>query len=321
MKSSFIGPARPDARAEPRGRWARFLGSAALASLGLQPGCSAQQAPAPVGSASSRSADPAVARPQVAKPAAPLPPEPKPPPSLKPELRQPWLYPLASDHGIREDKGGRGGFLAPRTHGKHNGLDLLAPIGTELRAPCNGSAKSSVSRSFGKWVKVVCPIPAEIAASRSAYASIFFSHLDSSRIDEKKDVRRGERLGTVGKSGNASGSSIAPHVHVEIVVHDTEARAMEERHSGRDQSSTGAAKRIAAALEEQCLAPNGFSAKDHSLTRARRLDPFVVLSCLSDEKPDLAAPKGSLASASVAWSKQYSAKTFDVDLGREPAKP
>ena len=44
--------------------------------------------------------------------------------------------------------------MAPRTHGKHNGLDLLAPIGTALRSPCSGSAKSAVSRSFGKWVKV-----------------------------------------------------------------------------------------------------------------------------------------------------------------------
>jgi hypothetical protein len=239
---------------------------------------------------------------------------------LKPELRQPWLYPLALDHGIREDKGGRGGFMAPRTHGKHNGLDLLAPIGTELRAPCSGSAKSSVSRSFGTWVKVVCPFPPEIAAQHSAYASIFFSHLDSSHIDEKKDVRRGERLGTVGKSGNARGLSIAPHVHVEIVVHDTETRAIEEQHSGRDQSSTKAATRIAASLEEHCLSPNGFSAKGHSIARARRLDPFVVLSCLSEDKPDLAAPKGDLAKSSVAWSKHYSAQTFDVDRGREPSK-
>ena len=132
--------------------------------------------------------------------------------------------------------------------------------------------------------------------------------------------RRGARLGTVGKSGNARGASIAPHVHVEIAVHDNERRALEERHSGRDQSSTKAARRIVAALEKHCLSPNGFEAKSRRIARARRLDPFVVLSCLSDEKPDWALPKGGLSKSSVAWSEQYAARTFDVDLGREPPK-
>ncbi len=282
-------------------------------------GCSAQQAPPPSDKTVS-TAEPAVARKRVAKPLRPAPPKPKPVASLKPELRKPWVYPLKVDYGIRQDRGGRGGFLAPRTHGKHNGLDLLAPIGTALRSPCSGSATSAVSRSFGKWVKVVCPIPKEIAGEHSAYASLFFSHLDSSVIDNKQDVRAGARLGTVGKSGNARGSSIAPHVHVEIAVHDSERRALEERHSGRDQSGTKAARRIVAALEKHCLSPNGFAAKSRRIARARRLDPFVVLSCLSDEKPDWALPKGGLSKSSVAWSKQYAARTFDVDLGREPLK-
>lgn len=289
-------------------------------SAGLLFGCSAQQSPAPPEVAAAKPAAPtAQTEPALAKSSAPgSPPVVEQPKALPPELRKPWSYPLRVDHGIREDEGGQGGFLAPRTHGKHNGLDFLAPIGTELHAPCTGKAKSAVSSSFGIWVKVVCAVPAEIAGKRDAFASIFFSHLSKSAVREAEAVRQGQLLGKVGKSGNARGSDIAPHVHVEIAVHDTQAEALEERHSGRDHSKTRAAERFARALETQCLEPNGFGPRSHGLSRARRLDPFVVLACLSDDKPRLVDPPTNLISASVAWSKQYEARTFDVDRGRQP---
>ncbi|HSC87751.1 MAG TPA: hypothetical protein VLC09_10795, partial [Polyangiaceae bacterium] len=42
----------------------------------------------------------------------------------------PWAYVLPVDHGVRADESGEGSFRAPRFHGEHNGIDLLAPVGT-----------------------------------------------------------------------------------------------------------------------------------------------------------------------------------------------
>ena len=245
-------------------------------------------------------------------------PEPVAPKAPPPELSETWSWVMPVDHGVRSDDGGRGGFLAPRYHGRHNGLDLLAPIGTPALSPCDGKARSGVSGSFGRWVQVVCKLPGELTRGRSHYASIFYSHLSKALPDkgEFSPVRRGEKVGAVGKSGNASGSDIAPHVHLEIIVHDDEEAAREERHSGRNQKDSRAADLFQKVLVEKCLAPNEFSPQKTELSRARRVDPFVVLSCLAPDKPALTKPKAPLDAVAERWSDHYVAKSFDVNVGR-----
>lgn len=234
-----------------------------------------------------------------------------------PALSEPWSYVLPVDHGVRSDKGGQGGFLAPRYHGRHNGIDLLAPLGTPLHSPCDGKARAGRSRSFGRYVQVVCKLPGELVSGRAPYASLFYSHMSKTTPgSDFERVRRGQTVGAVGKTGNASGSDIAPHVHLEIIVHDDERDAEDETHSGRNQKPSRAASAFLSALDDKCLQPNGFKPKDSALNRARRLDPFVVLTCLAPGKPAYSRPRGSLANDAERWSEHYSARTFDVNVGR-----
>jgi murein DD-endopeptidase MepM/ murein hydrolase activator NlpD len=289
--------------------------------LALSAACtSPPTAPSGSKSAPSTTDEPALARGVAAKrpTRAPPPARPAPPRKPPPDLHRPWAYVMPVDHGVRSDDGGKGGFLAPRFHGRHNGLDMLAPLGTPVLSPCDGEARSGTSGSFGRWVQVVCPVPEELSAGNSLHASIFYSHL--SKVSAKKlefeRVRRGVSVGAVGKSGNASGSDIAPHLHLEIIVHDDAEAARNETHSGRNQGDSPGAGKFADELRKKCLEPNGFASKSADLTRARRLDPFVVLTCLAPEKPALSAPRAPLDAVSERWSSHYAAKSFDVDVGR-----
>jgi murein DD-endopeptidase MepM/ murein hydrolase activator NlpD len=301
----------------------KLLSPATLAAaLPLLAACtSPPSAPSGAKTAPSSTDEPALARGVAARRPPPAPaPEPPAPKKLPPEIASPWSYVLPVDHGVRKDDGGGGAFLAPRYHGKHNGLDLLAPLGTSVLAPCDGRARSGVSGSHGRWVHVVCPLPSELSAGKSLHASIFFSHLSrvTSKSKDFERVRRGATVGAVGKSGNASGSDIAPHLHVEIIVHGDAEAAEAETHSGRSQAKSAGADAFLAELEKRCLAPNGFSARSSDLARARRIDPFVVMTCLAPDKPALTAPRAPLAGAFEKWSQHYLAKAFDVDVGRRP---
>ncbi|MBK7583969.1 MAG: M23 family metallopeptidase [Myxococcales bacterium] len=224
-----------------------------------------------------------------------------------------WV--LAVDHGIRGDKAGAGGFLAPRSHGSHNGLDLLAPLGTPVLAPCSGKARAGRNPSHGKWVHLVCPLPAQLGLGRGRHASFFFAHLnDTAELGAEFGVApAGGVVGSVGKTGNASGGAVSPHLHFEAIIHDTEANALAETHSGRDQSETAAAGELGLALQQRCLGPSGLEAHHKLIWRARRIDPFVLLVCLGAAKPTFKRPPGKLGEASYAWSTAYQATGFDVD--------
>jgi murein DD-endopeptidase MepM/ murein hydrolase activator NlpD len=291
----------------------------AIASFSLLACTSPPSAPAGSRSAPLGSDEPALSKAVIPRepPRAAMPEAlPKKPP---PQLDEPWDWVMPVDHGIRSDDGGKGGFLAPRAHGRHNGVDLLAPLGTPVRAPCDGKARAGVSGSFGRWVQVVCPLPAELSSERALHASIFYSHLSKARPQAQFErVRRKETIGAVGKSGNARAASIAPHLHLEIVVHDGEQAAREESHSGRDQSKSRAAELFLEQLSRRCLQPNGFSSRAGDLGRARRIDPFLVLTCASPNKPAFSSPRKPLDGVHERWSDHYSAKTFDVDIGRRP---
>ncbi len=258
--------------------------------------------------------------PALVKPAPRAEPEARPePPVTLPKLSSPWVWVMSVDHGVRNDAAGEGGFLAPRYHGAHNGLDMLAPLGEAVIAPCSGKATTGVSRSFGIWVHLVCPLPKELRGNEDQRASLFFSHLKHAawKGDDLRNVNRGETIGAVGKTGNAAGPSVASHLHLELIFHDDEEAALAETHSGRKQNDTNAAHSLAKLIDTRCLEPNGFKRREGASFRARRADPFLALSCFTAEKPAYERPKGSLAKASAPWSHYYSASRFDVDAGRQ----
>ncbi len=233
----------------------------------------------------------------------------------------PWTYVLPVDHGVREDGSGKGHFRAPRFHGEHNGIDLLAPVGTATFAACEGRAIAGVSRSFGNWVRVICPVPDSYMARGGPrpWASFFYAHLD--RVDlplgEWADVSLGQQVGAVGKTGNARGTNIQPHLHLELIVQTNRRSAMDENHLGNDQSTVGAASYFASSLQRECLEPLGFRPLSSELSRARRIDPFVALTCLGQQKPDFQRPVGEMRRSSLPWDRYYEATNFNVNLGPE----
>ncbi len=238
-----------------------------------------------------------------------------------PKRDAPWSYVLPIDHGIRFDSSGQGHFRAPRFHGEHNGLDLLAPVGTPVFAACDGQVMAGVSRSFGRWLHVICPVPDAYmkAGGPRPWASFFYAHLDSTNVPRNKwqKVKRSQELGAVGKSGNASSPSVQPHLHLEFIVQKNRRHAMDERHLGRDQSDVDAAEYFSNQLNTECMSIYGFRPKSRLLRRARRIDPFVALTCLSQKKPNYQKAPSPLSGASLAWTKFYDAKDFNVNLGVE----
>lgn len=229
----------------------------------------------------------------------------------------PWAYVLPVDHGVRADESGKGHFRAPRFHGEHNGIDLLAPVGTPVFAACEGRAMSGASRSFGRWIHLVCPVPRGLVQSGNPHASFFYAHLDESKLPHNRwvPVDKGDTLGAVGKTGNASGASIQPHLHLELIIQGSLRAALDERHLGKDQSSVPEAVAFLRSLDERCLEPHGFQPKSGALRRARRFDPFVALTCLSPDKPSFVPAPEPLEFASSAWSQFYLARGFNVDRG------
>ncbi len=238
-------------------------------------------------------------------------------PATPPGKKGPWAYVLPVDHGVRVDDSGKGSFRAPRFHGEHNGIDLLAPVGTPVFAACAGRATSGTSRSFGRWVHLVCPVPDELAESGAPHASFFYAHLAESELPEGRWVRvlKAQDVGSIGKTGNAQGEGVEPHLHLELIIQKNQKSAMDERHLGADQSMVTEAQEFVSAIDDLCLEPNGFQSKSGALRRARRIDPFVVLTCLSSKKPAFEPAPKPLEHASSAWSEYYLASSFNVDRG------
>lgn len=243
-------------------------------------------------------------------------PQAPPVPPFKPK-QTPWTYMLAADYGIRTDKGGEGSFLSPRAHGKHNGIDFLAPVGAPVLAACSGKARSDERGGYGNVVQLVCRLPDSLGGDEGLHVSLFYAHLSKANVGKKwVEVTAGTKLGAVGKTGNAKGPKIKPHLHFEIIVRGSEEDAIAERHSGVVPKANEPADRFFELLKDECLTPAAFAPQGADIRRERRADPFLMLMCLGKPKPELTTPdKPDLRSAQVKWSAHYTAGGFDVDRG------
>lgn len=83
---------------------------------------------------------------------------------------------------------------------RHQGIDIMAPAGTPIRAPFDGTTKKSTSWAGGLGLYV-----------HGKRGFVFNSHLD--RFGKLGKVKAGDVIGYVGNSGNARGGS--PHNHFE----------------------------------------------------------------------------------------------------------
>ena len=99
-------------------------------------------------------------------------------------------------------------FGAPRGGSRHQGIDLAAPAGTPVWVTADG--KVIFAGKDGRYGRTI--LVDHGGGYRTRYA-----HLK--RIDTKngKTVKRGDVIGRVGKSGNASGA----HLHYEVLRNGT----------------------------------------------------------------------------------------------------
>jgi murein DD-endopeptidase MepM/ murein hydrolase activator NlpD len=91
-----------------------------------------------------------------------------------------------------------------RGGGVHDGIDIRAPRGTPVYAAEAGRVIHS-GGGLGDYGKVV------ILKHVGRYSTVY-AHHDALRVSKGEFVEKGELIGTVGTSGNASG----PHLHFEV---------------------------------------------------------------------------------------------------------
>jgi murein DD-endopeptidase MepM/ murein hydrolase activator NlpD len=119
------------------------------------------------------------------------------------------VFPVQGPHGTR---GAIGEFGAPRSGGRtHEGFDIVAACGTELVAVTEGRV---LRRGFdpvlyGNYLLI---------HGEGEGRSYFYAHLPRpSSVHHGERVWEGERVGAVGKTGNAI--AVGCHLHFEIHVH------------------------------------------------------------------------------------------------------
>lgn len=85
----------------------------------------------------------------------------------------------------------------------HQGIDIEAPKGTKIAVALDGVVTSvRESPEYGLVVEV----------EHGAGISTVYGHLDAALVKKDQKVSKGDAIGTVGDSGNATG----PHLHFEL---------------------------------------------------------------------------------------------------------
>ena len=110
---------------------------------------------------------------------------------------------------IRQDAKGDGRFFAPRSGRRHHrGVDLVAAVGTPVRAIRSGTViEVGAHRGLGLFVEVEHP----------QHLHSVYAHLNEVDVEVGARVRQGALVGTVGKTGNARHPWITPHLHLEVL--------------------------------------------------------------------------------------------------------
>lgn len=122
-----------------------------------------------------------------------------------PGAKAEWLCPVAARSWFS------GSFGAPRPGGRaHKGTDMFAFRGTSVVAPVSGTLRHSRGSVAGNAFYL-----------KGDDGNVYYgAHLD--RLEAKPGrIDRGGRIGTVGSTGNAEGTT--PHLHLEIHLGGTEA--------------------------------------------------------------------------------------------------
>jgi murein DD-endopeptidase MepM/ murein hydrolase activator NlpD len=115
-------------------------------------------------------------------------------------------FPVAGDHSYGDR------FGVPRSGGRtHEGQDVVADCGTPLVAARGGrvQARGYSDSLYGFWVLI---------DGRKTRRDYFYSHLQAATpLADRERVRTGERIGSVGRTGNARGEFC--QLHFELWPH------------------------------------------------------------------------------------------------------
>jgi len=113
------------------------------------------------------------------------------------------LYPLKSKKTSSE--------FGPRNGKMHEGIDFPAPHGTKIFAAHDGTVifTGRFSYAYGKTVII-----------RDENFLTLYAHLSEIKIEEGINLAKGDLIGEVGKTGNATGN----HLHFETRLQDNKGR-------------------------------------------------------------------------------------------------
>ncbi|MEK7542762.1 MAG: peptidoglycan DD-metalloendopeptidase family protein [Patescibacteria group bacterium] len=134
-------------------------------------------------------------------------------PNLIPVARQIFLWPIIG--GLKTQDYGKTKFaLRNYKGGRHNGIDIGSPIGTEILAAESGRIISAGDQdkycrkgSYGKFVVI----------KHKNGLSTLYGHLSKYIVAIGQSVERGQVIGYVGSTGYATG----PHLHLTLFANST----------------------------------------------------------------------------------------------------
>jgi secretion/DNA translocation related TadE-like protein len=112
-----------------------------------------------------------------------------------------WIVPIPGHYRITAGFGESGPAWSS---GRHTGLDFAANEGTPVLAAAGGRVRSA--GSSGRYGNLVTVDHGGVVT--------YYAHLSRIVVDAGDVVRRGQQLGEVGSTGNATG----PHLHFEVRV-------------------------------------------------------------------------------------------------------
>ena len=103
----------------------------------------------------------------------------------------------------------RTGSLGYRGGRHHLGVDIAAPVGTDVMAAGDGRAVTRTAGTYGVIVEIY----------HGGGIVTRYAHLDSVTFSDKPRVAAGDIIGTVGTTGNVPPTA-SPHLHFEVISND-----------------------------------------------------------------------------------------------------